>query len=216
MPKLFKILAVLSLLILGACAQPQPYDYTNFNQSNPKSIVVLPPTNHSPDVLAMDSVLAQVSYPLAENGYYVFPVAVVKETFIQNGLSEPDEIHKVSLAKLKEIFGADAVLYMDITDYGTTYVIVGSDTRVTASARLVDMNNGKLLWNGSATASSTESGGVGGHPLAILLHALVTQIIVTSTNQAHSFAATTMYRLVGADMMNGIPAGPRSPHYQAK
>lgn len=215
MSRLFKFLILLSVLTLSACVQTKPYDYTEFNLSNPKSILVLPPNNQSPDVLASDSVYSSVTYPLAENGYYVYPVAVVKETFLQNGISEPAEMHNVSLSKLKEIFDADAVLYIDVTDYGTTYLVIGNDTRVTATGRLIDINSGKLLWNGAATASSSENNS-SGHPLAMLLSAIITQVIATSTNQAHNFSPMAMLRLVGPNIINGIPAGPRSPHYKAK
>ena len=39
-------------LVLTGCAKPVPYDYSSFKQSKPRSILVLPPVNHSPDVKA--------------------------------------------------------------------------------------------------------------------------------------------------------------------
>src|SRR5690606_13444840 len=64
-------LAAVSLFATG-CATQTPYDYTNFMESRPSSILVLPPLNMSPDILATDSVLSQVTLPLAESGYYVY------------------------------------------------------------------------------------------------------------------------------------------------
>ena len=97
---------------LAGCAAPKKTDYTAFRQAKPASILVLPPLNESPDVNATFSVLAQATYPLAEAGYYVMPVTLVAETFHQNGLSNPPEMHAVAPTKLKEIFGADTALYI--------------------------------------------------------------------------------------------------------
>lgn len=99
-------LFALTLATLGAgCAvsTPKPYDYYQYKQSRPASILVLPPLNASPDVRATYSVLSQVTMPLSEAGYYVLPVALVDETFRQNGLVNPAEMHDVGLVKLREI-----------------------------------------------------------------------------------------------------------------
>ena len=61
-------------------------------ESRPTSILVLPPVNHSPDIKAGPSLQSQITYPLAESGYYVLPVAVTNETFQQNGVTEPADI----------------------------------------------------------------------------------------------------------------------------
>ena len=99
---------VAAALSTGCATTKAPYDYTQFKQSRPSSILVLPPLNGSPDINATYSMLSQVTLPLAESGYYVFPVSLVDETFHQNGLNNPAEMHEVKLQKLREIFGADA------------------------------------------------------------------------------------------------------------
>ncbi|MBS0544377.1 MAG: DUF799 family lipoprotein, partial [Proteobacteria bacterium] len=99
--------ATAAALIATGCAAPGPsYDYSAFKQSRPASLLVLPPLNSSPDVGATYSMLSQVTLPLAESGYYVLPVSLVDETFHQNGLHNPAEMHDVKLQKLREIFGA--------------------------------------------------------------------------------------------------------------
>ncbi|WP_113627153.1 DUF799 domain-containing protein [Pectobacterium peruviense] len=198
-------------LVLTGCAKPVPYDYTSFKQSKPKSILVLPPVNHSPDVKASYSLLSQVTYPLAESGYYVLPVAVVEETFKQNGLSTASDIHALSTTKLHQIFGADAALYLDVKEYGTSYIVINSETRVSADARLVDLRTGKLLWSGSATASSNEqqsnsNGGI----IGILVQAAVSQIADTISDKGHDVAGVTSARLLAAGHARGMLYGPRS------
>ncbi|WP_269436840.1 GNA1162 family protein [Ralstonia solanacearum] len=114
---------------MAGCAVPtKNVDYAAFKASKPRSIVVLPPLNESPDVKATYGMLSQVTTPLAEAGYYVLPVALVDETFRQNGLTTAADIHGVPVAKLKDIFGADAALYVTITQYGTKYMLIDSVT----------------------------------------------------------------------------------------
>ncbi|MEO4017551.1 MULTISPECIES: DUF799 domain-containing protein [Pseudomonas] len=205
---------LLALAVLGGCVSPKTVDYSAYKQSRPKTILVLPPLNNSPDVKASYSLLSQVTYPLAEAGYYVLPIALVDETFRQNGLTTPADIHQAPANKLQEIFGADAALYITVTDYGTRYMIISSETVVTASAKLVDLKSGTTLWTGSARASSEEGGNNGGGGLiGMLITAAVKQIINSSTDAGHPIAGVTSARLLSAGQPAGLLYGPRSPKY---
>ena len=213
MPALFSLM--FATLLLAGCAQRPSYDYTEFKESKPTSILVLPPLNHSPDVKAGASLQSQITLPLAESGYYVLPVAVTNETFRQNGVTEAADIHALPIKKLHEIYGADTALYLDIQNYGTSYLVVSSETVVTASARLVDLRTGKLLWEGKASASSAEQqSNSGGGLIGMLVVAVVNQIANTITDKGHEIAGITSFRLLSADMPNGILYGPHSPKYQ--
>ncbi|WP_321351065.1 DUF799 domain-containing protein [Halopseudomonas oceani] len=209
------ILALLTLAAMLTGCAVQPYDYTAFRESKPRSILVLPPVNESLDVSASYSFLTQVSYPLAESGYYVFPVAVVEETFRENGMTDPQEIHSLPLDKLNDVFGADSILYINITQYGTSYQLIASDTRVTAEASLVDSRTGQLLWKGAATASSTEqSNNSGGDLVSMLVVALVDQVINTSVDRSYQISGLTSFRLLSSNVQNGILPGPRARDQQ--
>ncbi|MGS0639309.1 DUF799 domain-containing protein [Citrobacter sp. VF227] len=216
MKGLFTFITLAFALILTGCTKnnKQLTDYSAFRESKPRSILVLPPVNQSPDVKASHSFLSTVSMPIAESGYYVFPVAVVEETFKQNGVTSPDDISALPLKKLHDIFGADAVMYITIKDYGTSYQVVNSDTRVTATARLVDLRSGKELWKGGATASTNEGqNNSGGGLLGILITAAVTQIANSATEKAHDIAGITSVRMFDAGANGGLLYGPRSPKY---
>ncbi len=205
---------LVAVLFTGCATQREPYDYTAFRQSRPASILVLPPLNNSPDVGATYSMLSQVTLPLAESGYYVFPVSLVDETFRQNGLHNPAEMHDVKPEKLREIFGADSVLYITVTQYGTSYSVISSESRVTAEARLVDLRSGQALWSGTATASSAEGRNNSSGLVGLLIQSIVSQIVESATNQSHPIAGITSYRLLAAGMPNGMLYGPRSPKYK--
>lgn len=200
-------------LLLGGCATRQAYDYSAFKEARPASILVLPPLNTSPDIKATYSMMSQTTAPLAESGYYVFPVTLVDETFKQNGMTVAEDIHSVANSKLRDIFGADAALYINVKQYGTSYIVVSSETRVTAEAKLVDLRSGKTLWSGSATASSAEGDSNNGGLLGMLVKAVIRQIVETVSNQGHQIAGRTSARLLSAGMPNGILYGPRSPMY---
>ncbi|CAM5312141.1 DUF799 domain-containing protein [Thauera sp.] len=206
--------AFAAALIATGCATPTPYDYSAFKQSRPASILVLPPLNSSPDVAATYSMLSQVTLPLAESGYYVLPVSLVDETFRQNGLYNPPEMHEVAPQKLREIFGADAALYINIKQYGTSYAVLASESRVTAEARLVDLRSGQSLWQGEATASSAEGRSSSGGLVGLLVQAVVAQIVESVTNKSHPIAGITSNRLLAAGRPSGMLYGPRSPNYQ--
>lgn len=213
MNRLFAFICLAFAIVLSGCAQPTPTDYTAFKQSKPKSILVLLPQNQTPEVEAGHSFLSTVTYPLAEAGYYVFPVAVVEETFKANGLTMAGDINAVNPAKLREIFAADAALYLDITEFGTTYQVISSDTRVTVAAKLVDLRNGAVLWSGKATASSTENDNSSDGLVGILVSAVVNQVVNTISDKSHEIANITSLRLLSAGKPNGILYGPRSPYY---
>jgi len=205
--------ALLALALLGGCAAPKTIDYTAYKQARPKSILVLPPINESPEVQASYSLVSQVTYPLAEAGYYVLPIALVDETFRQNGLTTANDIQAVPPAKLHDIFGADSALYITVTNYGTKYMLISSDTSVTASAKLVDLRTGTTLWTGSAHASSEEGNNNGGGLIGMLITAAVKQVINSSTDAAHPIAGITSARLLSPGQRAGILYGPRNPKY---
>ncbi|WP_287882096.1 DUF799 domain-containing protein [Aquitalea sp.] len=214
--RLISCLAVAALL--SACAASQPpakRDYTAYKESKPRSILVLPPLNNSPDVNASYSVLSVLTYPLAEAGYYVLPVALVDSTFKQNGLTVAGDIHQVAPAKLRDIFGADAGLYVTISKYGSTYTVLDSVTVVAASARLVDLRTGTELWSGSASASSAENqnNNNNGGLVGMLISAAIKQIANNLSDSGHDVAGITSNRLLSAGHYNGLLFGPYSPHY---
>ncbi|NRR31084.1 DUF799 domain-containing protein [Oxalobacteraceae bacterium] len=204
-----------AMLAVGcATHKAAPYDYSAFKAAQPRSIVVLPPLNNSPDVNATYSLYTWVTFPLAEAGYYVLPVALVDETFKQNGLSSAADIHAVDTVKLKEIFGADAGLYVTITNYGSSYTLLNSVATVTANARLVDLKTGTVLWTGKASANNNEgNNNSGGGLVGMLVAAAVKQIINTATDAAHPVANVASLRLLSGGMTNGMLYGPRSLNY---
>jgi hypothetical protein len=214
--KLVGALVVLGLL--AACAGPaQRPDYTAFKKSQPRSILVLPPVNDTSDVKATYGVLSQMTMPLAESGYYVIPVMPMEETFKYNGLTTPADIQQVAPAKLREIFGADAALYTKVTEYGSRYTVIDSTTVVAASAKLVDLRTGDILWQGAGAANGKEVGaqlslnsfGL----IGVLAQAAVKQIAHTLADDSVDVAGLASLRMLSAGPPAGLLYGPHSPKY---
>ncbi|MGR2856203.1 hypothetical protein FY046_09180 [Erwinia sp. 1181_3] len=208
--KLRIFIAAAVALVLSGCAKQTPYDYTAFRASKPTSIVVLPAKNSSPDIQAAHSLVSVITAPLAESGYYVFPVAVVDKTFEQNGLASADDAQGVSTAKLQEIFHADAALYVEVISYGTQYRVVDSATQVSAVARLVDLRTGKQIWAGKGFASDAQDNSNNGL-VGMLITAAVKQISNNMTDKSHDIAIIAGSTMLSADGRNGsILPGPRA------
>jgi len=200
--------ATLCGLTLAGCAT-KPYDYTNYRAHPPRSILVLPPLNESTDIRGTYGYLSTVTRPIAELGYYVYPVVVVDHFFKENGMPTPGEMVQAPLDKIREIVGADAVLYITLRQYGTRYQVISSTTVVVAVAKLVDTRTGALLWQG--TLAAQDSSGGSGSILADLVGALIMQVVGHSTDHAHDVAGMANAQLAIKD--RGLLYGPYSPKY---
>lgn len=87
------IMALAVMLLAGCVAQPVKQDMSAFKAAAPRSILVVPTINKSLDVDAPNYVLSTLPVPLAEKGYYVFPVNTTKYVLEQEGMYEADRIH---------------------------------------------------------------------------------------------------------------------------
>jgi hypothetical protein len=212
-PRLRWVLGAFALL-LGGCAsvdRAPPDPWPALREARPASVLVLPPLNNTPDVAAPGSVMAQAVLPLAEAGYYVLPVALVNETLRGNGVQTAHDAQQIAPQRLRDVFGADAALYLDVRAYGSVYRVVSSDAVVTVDARLVDLRDGRTLWTGSASASSAEQrGNPQGGIVGLLLQAVVEQVASNFNDVNHRVAGVAMQRLLGSATPRGLLPGPRA------
>lgn len=199
-----------SLLLLTGCQTVKPYDYTNFRAHPPRSILVLPPLNESTAIEGTYGYLSTVTRPIAERGYYVFPVAVVDQFMKANGLPGAAEMQQAPLAKVAEITGADAVLFLDLEKYGAQYRLLSSVVTVEVRAKLVDTRSGTLLWEGHGIAQQGSGGS--GNLLADLVAAAVSQAINKKADRAHQVSRMANANLFYPDQ-TGLPYGPYSDKY---
>jgi len=194
------------ILFASGCATT-PYDYTEFENSKPRSIVVIPPNNSSLEVNAPYIYLSTLSRPLAEKGYYVFPVSVIDYFFKENGLPTPAEMNNIPLDKIGEHIGADAVLYINIEDWGQKFQVISSVARVQANLKLVDVKTGKLLWESIAQAKKSSDDG-GGGLLGAVVNAVVTQVLASTISDPTPGLARQANNVAINNQMRGMLDGP--------
>ncbi|AOA59396.1 DUF799 domain-containing protein [Acinetobacter larvae] len=220
MNKTFALLSVVvTCLGLSACQLPSSTipskDVSAYQAYMPRSILVLPPVNDSPDVKASYTVWSTVSVPVANAGYYVFPMAVVDRMFQENGVHLPAEAQSIDPAKLQQIFGADAALYIRIKDYGASYQVIQSVVKVAVEAKLVDLKTGTVLWQGKKSVTDTGNNNDSGL-LGALIGALVDQIANNLQDRAYPLATSMSHALFTPTPTRpgqGLLFGPRSPEY---
>lgn len=203
-----KLAAIITIsLLLGGCASVEKKDYTQFRLAEPRSILVLPVVNRSVDVDAPDYFLSTISRPIAERGYYVFPVNLTKRILEDDGLSDADLVHKTDPTRLKELFGADAILYISIERWDARYVIFSTTVTVEFSYSLKDGKTGEELWGANEKIVYQPQRSNSGNALADLVaQAVVAAVTKAAPNyiplaqRANFLAVTRPHR--------GIPAGP--------
>ena len=212
MKRLLATACALGTLGAACVSAPEPYDYSLYLAHTPRSILVLPPLNESVDVDAVYTYFSTVTTPLAELGYYVYPVAMVDLMMRENGLPTPWEMHQVSLAKIDEIFGADAVMYVTIQDWGQSYQVLNSKTEVEIRARMVDVKTGQQLWSGEVDVETNSSSGAS-EPIGAAISALLSQIFSSKTSNLDRLSRNANAQLF-LNPGYGLLLGPHHPDYE--
>ncbi|ENV35160.1 DUF799 domain-containing protein [Acinetobacter gerneri] len=207
-----------SLFFTGCVNTPSsgPKDISAYQSHMPKSILILPPLNDSPDVKATYSYWPTVVIPVAEAGYYVFPLSIVDNMFKENGISNAHDAQDIPPQKLQEIFGADAALYIRIKEYGSKYQVIQSVSSVAAEAKLVDLKSGEVLWTGDKKIVQSSSDGNSGL-IGALVGALVEQISSSLNDHAYPIASNVNMQMLSPTPNKpgvGLLYGPRSPQFQ--
>jgi hypothetical protein len=208
----FFSLAVGLTVIGSGCATVQPKDYTKLRQADPHSILIVPAINNSHEVGADNYFLATVSLPLAEQGYYVFPVNMTKELLTEAGLNDPGLVHQADPRRLGELFGADAILYIAIDNWEAQYLVLSTTVTVGFSYILRDASSGEELWSHHQvmqyTPQNRGTGNVVGDLIAAAVSAAVTKAAPNYLPLARQ-ANSNAFQKPG----QGLPPGPHDPAY---
>ncbi|MFU8927223.1 DUF799 domain-containing protein [Acinetobacter puyangensis] len=224
MKKMLCSTILLGIVLTGCATAPLTYDYSTYKANMPKSILVLPPINNTPDVKATYGYWTTVDQPVAEAGYYVFPMSIVDKMLKENGVTNGNDAQSIPTTKLREVFGADAALYIKVTEYGTKYQLIQSVTSVAAEAKLVDLRTNQVLWEGKQSIAQPTNNS-GGNLIGMLASALIDQISSSLNDSAHTFSNALNYQLftpydksnanstISSRQSSGLLYGPRSPKY---
>jgi hypothetical protein len=217
-----KFLIVVGLVFfLCAChSAPAQKNLPDFRENQPRSILVMPPMNRSIDIRAPAVFLATSSIPLAESGYYVIPVALSQEMFRQNGIHTAETAHAIEPGRLREIFGADAALYITITRFGVSYQVLRSVVQASAYARLVDLRTGQVLWSGLTQVENNtgnfvkvSDGNAGQQILGMIIGAAIEQVINVILDPSYDIGRQANHLLLSAENRDSILFGPYHPKF---
>lgn len=200
----------LALAVLTGCVvQPVKRDMSAFRAAAPRSILVVPTVNRSLDVDAPNYVLASLPVPIADKGYYVFPVNTTKYVLEQEGFYEGERIHQMATPDLAKLFGADAVLYVTINRWDAQYAFITTVVTVEFDYRLVS-KNGAEIWKESKRMQYQPQNNSSGSPIAMLIVAAVNAAV---TRAAPNYMPLTRQanQQVFISGVNAIPDGPYRP-----
>jgi hypothetical protein len=190
---------------MQGCIAPQHANLDVFNAHQPRSIVVAPVVNESPEVTANSVFITSITQPLAERGYYVFPVYLTDMILRDLGLVEAGHIHQLPTERFYELFGADAVLLITIKDWSTKYLGLVSSVAVSMEYILKDTKTGEVLWkNNQGYVQSSGGSDLISMAVSAAINALITDYLPLA-RQANFLAFQPP---------KGLPAGPYHPQYQ--
>ena len=210
------ILVVVSALALSSgCATAPKKDYSAFKAADPHSILIVPVVNRSLDVNAPDYFLSTLSIPVAERGYYVFPVDMVKHLLEDDGLADPDLVHNAETLKLCALFGTDSVLYVCIERWDAKYMVLTTQVTVDFDYKMKDCKTGGVIWSERKNmVYSPQQSQSSGNPLADLIAMAVTAAITKGAPNYMPMAHQVNAAVFASPQSGGIPAGPYLPEYR--
>lgn len=211
--KLYLLLGALAILSGCATKPVEKKDYAEFRKASPRSILVVPVINRSVDVDAPDYFLSTISRPIAERGYYVFPINLVKRIMEDDGLADANMVHGSDTGKLASLFGADSVLYITIERWDAKYAVFSTVTTVELSYLLKSGSSGQELWKHKEKlaydpSANQSQGGLAG---------LIAKAVVAAIEKAKPNYMPLARQANGAAVVRngqGLPAGPQDANFQ--
>ena len=208
-----RIVTVLFLIgALAGCAHQEPLSkQEKFLAAAPRSILIVPVVNNSVEVTAADYMLATITIPLAERGYYVFPINLVKRVLEDDGLADSSLVHAAPTQKLASLFGADSVLYITVERWDAQYLVLTTTVTVGLAYQIRDGKTGEVLWENKQSMVYQPSGGNTGNPLANLVAQAVAAAITKASPNYVPLARQANNMALTQYPGKGIPPGPYAP-----
>jgi len=200
-------LSVGLLSLTGCVTQPTKVDQSALLAAAPRSILVVPTINRSLDVDAPNYVLAALPIPIAEKGYYVFPVNTTKFVLEQEGFYEGERIHQQPPESLAKLFGSDAILYVAIKQWDAKFAVFTTVVTVDFDYRLVSKNGVELWRENKRMQYQPQNNNNAGSPMALLLTAVINAAV---TRAAPNYMPLTQQANQEVFVLgpNALPNGP--------
>lgn len=208
--RLLLCFATLSIILSGCVPSKiaKKDAFPEMYMEKPLSVLVLPPINLTTAADAKDYYLTTVAEPLSYAGYYVFPIEVASDILRSVGLQDTEVVGEEHLPKFKEFFGADAVLFVKIVRWDTTYIVLAGNVAVGIECVLKSTTTFKDLWKYKGVVVIDTTGGSGGGGLIGLAVKAVVTAIQTAATDYVPIARRVNYMVIGT-----MPYGKYHPEF---
>ena len=205
--------AALTAVLMTGCASHQEITkgeaFPKMYEEDPRSILVLPAMNESTAADAKDYYATTIEMPIAQTGYYVFPMEMVSDVLKQEGVYDTELLYSLPPEKFYDYFGADVVMFTKIKKWDVAYAVVASSLTVTIESEAYSTKTGEKLWSYDGSITVDLSGGNSGGSLAGLLVQAVATAVNTAAADYVEYA-----RVANARLFFALPAGPYHPMHQ--
>lgn len=204
--------ALASLLVLTSCATMEHVNtvgelYPEMYQNHPRSIVIMPPINHTVNVEAKEYFYTSLAKPLCDKGYYVFSPFLAMDLMKSESAYDSELFLKGSVAPFRKVFGADAALFTIIKRWQKSALL--STITVELEYILKSTKTNEILFERSGIVTKDlndyNSSGSG---LSALLNTVTTMVATALTDKIYVARACNQY------VLEDLPAGPYSSEYQ--
>ena len=154
------LIAVLVSLTAGCATKltTKQEAFPNLYGESPNSVLVLPALNETTAAEASDYYSATIAPAFTQFGYYVLPVEVTNTMLRNEGIQDGRQLLGVPAEKFQTMFGADAVLFVQITEWDTNYYVIGGNVEVAISFQLKSTATGETLWSYNVKRAIDTSG----------------------------------------------------------
>jgi hypothetical protein len=134
---------LLTAVCLAGCNVPPP------KPPLLETVAILPFDNYSNDVNAPDIMQRLTFLALKNSPYRISDVIETNERLAKVGIVDGGQLPAVDPTKVGKEFGVQALLYGDVENFSYTNIGFYLQKRVTLHLKMVDVNTGATLWEGT-------------------------------------------------------------------
>lgn len=146
---------VLGITLICGCASQAPSVVTKNENKTAKVIAVLPVDNKTSDDKAPQLFRSKVLDELYFKGYSNLPTEIIdRKLKLLYGNENKNQRGVIAPNVIKELVGADAVMYCTITEGKRSVSLFYAPVTVAASCELRSTQTGEVLWNGRCKSTS--------------------------------------------------------------
>jgi hypothetical protein len=188
-----------------------------YGDLKPLSIIIAPAINESTAADAGEFINVTVNQPFSDHGYYILPIPIVREIFQNEGITDGAQLKGTPTSVFKDSFGADAVLFITITSWDRSYIVIAGNVTVALEYVLLSTSTNEILWSYSREVVVDTSGSSGNIIADIISTAISTAatdyipVAMAVNNQAVKAFPYGIYH-----PSSGLDSGEKSVLVQAK